>query len=784
LQFKSFQPTRQGLLALCAVAVLFALFGLRGAPLGLDPVRGANSPEQFDTARAIGRLDKIIGDGKPHPVDSAALEIVRTRLLAEIRALGFAPEVRTHDACRSMGAVTRCARVSNIVFRTGPENGRALMLTAHYDSVDDSPGAGDDGVGVAVWLEVARHLADAPPSRPVFFLFTDGEEAALLGAQAFSDNFPDYKVDIDRIINLEARGNRGPAMMFETSHPNATVVGDWARNTTRPVSSSLMTAVYELLPNSTDLTIHLHDRRAGINIAIADGLAFYHTELDDLAHLDLRSVQHMGDQALGATRAWLAASGGSRGEIVYTDVLARMLVSLPTVPALVLLGLCLGLAALLMSRPTREADWRVFDWRSFAIGPCLLVSAGVLAWVGQVVVGLLRPEPAYWTAYPGVLNAAVFLLAGLAAVALLAFVARTATRAALFATGWFWFLAVGVGLAFVVPGVAMIFLVPGIAFVAAAVVARFAPRVATIAHAVAAAVALMLVLPLIHLFDIMMGLALAPAFGVLAGLALLPALCLVGPIAERPIAPVVVTAVAGIAALVVAAVVPAYSRETPLSLDVFAHYDIDARTASVAASAPTGALPSAMRAALPAKPTAVLPGIAAPMAHTDLPFRAWRNARLQLLTDTTSGDIRTVTLRLADTSNVIATDNGNDFTDVAPAEAAGSPNPAARFIRIRIPAAANPLRLTYLPNGRVFPMVKALNGYFVFDCVGRSCDGAELKVELKAPVNGPAAPEWTVQGFLTGLPPEAAAVARLRPDWAIQIGTGDATVVTRKFRLP
>jgi hypothetical protein len=172
------------------------------------------------------------------------------------------------------------------------------------------------------------------------------------------------------------------------------------------------------------------------------------------------------------------------------------------------------------------------------------------------------------------------------------------------------------------------------------------------------------------------------------------------------------------------------------------------------------------------------------MAHAELPFRTWRNARLQLLTDTESGDIRTVTLRLVDTGNVLTTANGNDFTDVSPAEAASSTNPAARLIRIRIPAAANPLRLTYMPNGHAFPMVKALNGYFIFDCVGRSCDGAELKVELKTPPKGAASPEWTVQGFITGLPAEAIAIAKLRPDWAIQIGTGDATVVTRTFKLP
>jgi hypothetical protein len=85
-------------------------------------------------------------------------------------------------------------------------------------------------------------------------------------------------------------------------------------------------------------------------------------------------------------------------------------------------------AALLMSRPTREANWRIFDWRSFAIGPCLLVCAGLLAWLGQLVIGLIRPEPAYWTAYPWALNAAVFLLASLAAAALVGFVARSATR--------------------------------------------------------------------------------------------------------------------------------------------------------------------------------------------------------------------------------------------------------------------------------------------------------------------------------------------------------------------
>ncbi len=43
------------------------------------------------------------------------------------------------------------------------------------------------------------------------FLLTDGEETALLGAQAFVNAKAEYGVEVGRIINLEARGVRGPA---------------------------------------------------------------------------------------------------------------------------------------------------------------------------------------------------------------------------------------------------------------------------------------------------------------------------------------------------------------------------------------------------------------------------------------------------------------------------------------------------------------------------------------------------------------------------------------------
>lgn len=65
--------------------------------------------------------------------------------------------------------------------------GRAVLVLAHYDSQPHAPGAGDDGAGVAAMLETARVLRAGPPLRhDVSWLFSDGEEAGLLGVRAFA----------------------------------------------------------------------------------------------------------------------------------------------------------------------------------------------------------------------------------------------------------------------------------------------------------------------------------------------------------------------------------------------------------------------------------------------------------------------------------------------------------------------------------------------------------------------------------------------------------------------
>jgi hypothetical protein len=73
----------------------------------------------------------------------------------------------------------------NIVVTSGAEqDGPFLLLGAHYDSVPRTPGADDNGSAVAVCLECARLLREAP-THSTMIVFFNREEDGLLGSRDF-----------------------------------------------------------------------------------------------------------------------------------------------------------------------------------------------------------------------------------------------------------------------------------------------------------------------------------------------------------------------------------------------------------------------------------------------------------------------------------------------------------------------------------------------------------------------------------------------------------------------
>lgn len=190
-----------------------------------------------------------------------------------------------------------------------------LMLTAHYDSrhinhLPDGPsvsfGAADDGYGVGVILETVSCLLEhrGQWKQGVRILFTDAEETKMIGMKMMWEHKRDVFKDVGLIINVEARGPWGPALMFETSPGNERIMDLYASSARYPYTYSLTNVVYEFLPNLTDFTI-VKDEVPGLNFSTVADYNHYHTSLDNFSNISERSIQHYGEQILPATLNYL-----------------------------------------------------------------------------------------------------------------------------------------------------------------------------------------------------------------------------------------------------------------------------------------------------------------------------------------------------------------------------------------------------------------------------------------------------------------------------------------------
>ncbi len=266
-----------------------------------EPVPASAPPTEFSAERALTHIGVIAT--APHPVGSHANDAVRKYLLAQLLSLGLSPQVFNETGVRKFGNSVIITQTHDILGRLpGVQSSGTIMLMAHYDSTPLAPGAADDGAGVAAILESLRALrASSPLKNDLIVLLTDGEEAWLAGAEAFATGHPWIK-DVSLIMNFEARGNRGPSMLFETSSGNSSLIEATAHFASHPIGSSLFSSLYKLLPNDTDFTIFRPYRIPGLNFAFGENLEAYHSGLDSTRNLSLASLQHHGSYALELTQ--------------------------------------------------------------------------------------------------------------------------------------------------------------------------------------------------------------------------------------------------------------------------------------------------------------------------------------------------------------------------------------------------------------------------------------------------------------------------------------------------
>lgn len=293
-------PSATLVLAVLAVFVLLAWLGMQTADIAPRPspaaIGGFSAENVMATTRRIAR--------EPHPMGSAANADVRAYLVAQLQALGLEPRVQRGFGVFTTPNGSAAGVPHNIVARlpgSGGGSGKALMLSAHYDSVVNGFGAADDGASVASILETLRVLkAGASLRNDVIVLFTDGEEAGLLGADAFVNAHP-WAKEVGLVLNFEFRGNEGPMFMFETSAGNGQLISGFATSP-RPIGSSLMYEIYRAMPNSTDMSVFKNAGLPGMNFAAIGGMSSYHTWQDRPERISPTTLQHQGETMLALAR--------------------------------------------------------------------------------------------------------------------------------------------------------------------------------------------------------------------------------------------------------------------------------------------------------------------------------------------------------------------------------------------------------------------------------------------------------------------------------------------------
>lgn len=154
-------------------------------------------------ARHVRALSETIGERNvycPLALADAAVYIER-----EWQAMGYEVLRQTYEldgiACSNLE-----------IMRPGNRHPEEILLIgAHYDTVIGSPGANDNGSGVAAMLEMARHFTNVETDRTVRFVAFVNEEAPFylsgqMGSMMYAKAARERRDNIQLMVSLETIG--------------------------------------------------------------------------------------------------------------------------------------------------------------------------------------------------------------------------------------------------------------------------------------------------------------------------------------------------------------------------------------------------------------------------------------------------------------------------------------------------------------------------------------------------------------------------------------------------
>ena len=377
---------------LAPIAALLGLVAGLSVLILPSPAPTTADPTEFSAERAMTSINRLADE--PHSVlRREAHDRARDDVIGMFTDLGYTPTVhsdpmfdlsdptdkRIFDGLSAVQQATlKDTPTDTIVVDVPGKSERTMALMAHYDSATveadenghqqitdgTSLGAADDGYGVAAIVETLRALKaeGRQPENSLKIVITDAEEIGLVGARnEMRHHRADYE-NVDLVLNLEARGTSGPALMFETSPNNSAVAGYFLSHVKQPATGSLLPSLYARMPNTTDMAALIPEGFTVLNIAAIGEADHYHHATDAPRYVDHSTLQHYGDQVLGLTRAWAfdgqAPTLTADGDLHFFQLWRGMTVRYPAA-----VGTGLGCLAVIAAIGTVAVRARSLRWK-------------------------------------------------------------------------------------------------------------------------------------------------------------------------------------------------------------------------------------------------------------------------------------------------------------------------------------------------------------------------------------------------------------------------------------
>lgn len=232
--------------------------------------------------------------------------------------------------------------LSNIIVKLSPfqDAQDSVMVNCHYDSVIDSPGAGDDAASCCVMLEMLRAMSQNPDIKlmhNIIFLFNSAEENILQTSHGFITQHP-WASSIKAFVNLDSAGAGGWELVFQTGPEHPWLVRTYAEAAPHPHASCIGQEIFQtgLIPSDTDYRIFRdYGHIPGLDIAHIKNGYVYHTRNDQAHHIPEGCMQRGGENVMAillqlASSSKLSNPGEDKhGSMVFFDFLGYFMVAYP-----------------------------------------------------------------------------------------------------------------------------------------------------------------------------------------------------------------------------------------------------------------------------------------------------------------------------------------------------------------------------------------------------------------------------------------------------------------------